>query len=101
MLSAAGSSTATLALYGQALEQHQGGYLSFQREITAIIKENNTLTVHVDSRFVWPSSGAASGRILVLPARDHCNHQREQYPHSPCRLAFCQHSACRQPEPKS
>jgi alpha-mannosidase len=53
---------------------------------------------HRDPRFGWPSSGAASGRILALPARDHCNHQREQYPHSPGRLAFCQHSASGQPE---
>ena len=36
--------------------------MSFQREITAIIKENNTLTVHVDSRFVSiPPAGNPKG----------------------------------------
>src|ERR1035437_363439 len=53
---------ATLALNGHALEQHQGGYLPFQREITGIIKENNTLAVEVDSRFLSiPPAGNPKG----------------------------------------
>jgi beta-galactosidase len=54
--------TATLALNGRALEPHLGGYLPFQREITEIVKENNTLAVEVDSRFLpVPPAGNPKG----------------------------------------
>ena len=57
---------ATLALNGHALEQHQGGYLPFQREITAITSENNTLAVQVDSRFLSvPPAGNPKGPSSV------------------------------------
>jgi beta-galactosidase len=57
---------ATLALNGHALQQHQGGYLPFQREITDIVKENNTLAVQVDSRFLSiPPAGNPKGPSSV------------------------------------
>ena len=54
--------TAALALNGHALEPHLGGYLPFQREITGIINQNNTLAVEVDSRFLGvPPAGSPKG----------------------------------------
>jgi beta-galactosidase len=57
---------ATLTLNGQALDPHQGGYLPFQREITAIVKQNNLLAVEVDSRFLSiPPAGNPKGPTSV------------------------------------
>jgi beta-galactosidase len=57
---------ATLTLNGHPLDPHQGGYLPFQREITAIVKENNTLAVAVDSRFLSiPPAGNPKGPTSV------------------------------------
>src|ERR1035438_8729053 len=53
---------ATLALNGHTLDPHLGGYLPFQREITGILQENNSLAVEVDSRFLSvPPAGNPKG----------------------------------------
>jgi beta-galactosidase len=57
---------ATLALNGHSLEPHLGGYLPFQREITGIIQQTNTLAVEVDSRFLSiPPAGNPKGPTSV------------------------------------
>lgn len=57
---------ATLNLNGHALEPHVGGYLPFEREITGIVQQNNTLAIRVDSRFLnIPPAGNPKGPTSI------------------------------------
>jgi beta-galactosidase len=60
------NAVATPVVNGQRLEQHQGGFLPFAREITQLVKEQNVLAVEVDSRFLnVPPMGSPRGPSAV------------------------------------
>lgn len=57
---------ATPALNGNPLEEHSGGFLPFEREITNLLRKTNVLTVAVDSRWVnVPPGGSPKGPSSV------------------------------------
>lgn len=58
---------ATAAVNGHTLEQHLGGFLPFEREITGLTREGeNVLVVQVDSRWLnVPPSGSPRGPASV------------------------------------
>jgi beta-galactosidase len=54
------------ALNGSPLEEHPGGFLPFEREITNVLRKTNVLTVAVDSRWVnVPPGGSPKGPSSV------------------------------------
>ena len=57
---------ATPTLNGGALEEHLGGFLPFEREVTSLLKGRNELEVLVDSRWLnVPPGGAPQGPSRV------------------------------------
>lgn len=66
---------AGLRLNGQPLEEHRGGFLPFEREITALVRARNDLEVAVDGR--WqnvPPGGTPKGSRQIdylMPAGIH------------------------------
>lgn len=58
---------ATLVINDHVLEQHLGGFLPFEREITGLTRENdNVLAIEVDSRWLnVPPSGSPRGPVAV------------------------------------
>lgn len=62
-------------LNGASLEQHLGGFLPFQQEITDLLRDKNELVVSVDGRWLnVPPSGSPDGPLQVdylLPAGIH------------------------------
>jgi beta-galactosidase len=70
-------SAAQPALNGHALEEHRGGFLPFEREITSLLRDRNELVVMVDGRWInVPPEGGPKGFTQIdylLPAGLHRN----------------------------
>ena len=70
-------SAAQLKVNGHALEEHRGGFLPFDREITNLLAEHNDLVVTVDGRWIdVPPEGGPKGFTQIdylLPAGLHRN----------------------------
>jgi beta-galactosidase len=54
------------ALNGTPLDEHEGGFLPFEREITHLLRDNNVLSVAVDARWInVPPGGSPKGPSRV------------------------------------